>query len=351
LQWGSGRFGLRTSEGIGIWLSEDPLDDADSPNVYGFVAGRPHEFTDPTGMCLGFNDEPCSVTAGRIDQALDSVKGFVDRHTGSGAGSVATNFLIGSVIDAGKLLLVDPLRVGDATGTAIGSGAGAGETALAVVQDVGRAASIAGGAGGVLKAAGRGVKGAQSILRAGEGGAGTLGAGLGESAGVASRANRIRAIREALSDANGRLLPSVERSGVKAAIRNVEGEGYELIGSVKYRGNQGIDLTFRGLGENAGRFALAEAKASSGLGSLGVDSLGIRQGSYEFFRTRLARGIAYGDSSAEGLYREIYGALRSGNADIFANFAGSDRLFHLDPGIFRRYVNFRTAPGAATLVR
>ena len=33
-----------------VFLTEDPLDDVDSPNVYGFVAGRPHEFTDPEGL-------------------------------------------------------------------------------------------------------------------------------------------------------------------------------------------------------------------------------------------------------------------------------------------------------------
>ncbi|MGZ5428536.1 MAG: hypothetical protein ACXWFS_05960 [Thermoanaerobaculia bacterium] len=50
LQWGSGRFGLKTSEGIGIWLSQDPAGDKDSPNLYGFVGGRPHERTDPLGL-------------------------------------------------------------------------------------------------------------------------------------------------------------------------------------------------------------------------------------------------------------------------------------------------------------
>jgi hypothetical protein len=136
------------------------LGDVDSPNLYGFVAGRPHEATDPMGLCLGFNDEPCSVTAGRIDQALDSVKGFVDRHTGSGVGSVVTNFAAGSVVDAAKLLFVDPLRVGDATGTAIGNDAGVLETSLAVVQDAGRAAVIAGGAGSVVRAGSKAVQAA-----------------------------------------------------------------------------------------------------------------------------------------------------------------------------------------------
>ncbi|MHB1045448.1 MAG: Ig-like domain-containing protein, partial [Thermoanaerobaculia bacterium] len=37
------------------FLSEDPLDDVDSPNLYGYVAGRPHESTDPWGL-----SEDCS---------------------------------------------------------------------------------------------------------------------------------------------------------------------------------------------------------------------------------------------------------------------------------------------------
>lgn len=34
------------------WLSRDPLEDVDSPNLYGFVAGRPHEATDPWGLAV-----------------------------------------------------------------------------------------------------------------------------------------------------------------------------------------------------------------------------------------------------------------------------------------------------------
>ncbi len=32
------------------WLTSDPLEDVDSPNLYGYVAGRPHEATDPWGL-------------------------------------------------------------------------------------------------------------------------------------------------------------------------------------------------------------------------------------------------------------------------------------------------------------
>ncbi len=41
------------------WLSQDPMGDRDSANLYGFVAGRPHEFTDPMGTCLGLDSVPC----------------------------------------------------------------------------------------------------------------------------------------------------------------------------------------------------------------------------------------------------------------------------------------------------
>jgi RHS repeat-associated protein len=36
----------------GIWLSQDPLGDIDSPNLYGFVGMRPHEKTDPMGLAV-----------------------------------------------------------------------------------------------------------------------------------------------------------------------------------------------------------------------------------------------------------------------------------------------------------
>ena len=51
--------------------------------------------------------------------------------------------------------VLDPLRSGEATGEAIGSGSGALDTTLALVQDVGRGAVIAGGVGIAAKAAGK----------------------------------------------------------------------------------------------------------------------------------------------------------------------------------------------------
>jgi RHS repeat-associated protein len=146
--------------------------------------------------------------------------------------------------------------------------------------------------------------------------------------------------REILSDANGRLLSRTERNGVKFTVRRVEELGYDVSGSVKYSGNQGIDLVFEGKGPIAGRIGLAEAKASRGLGSLAVDTQGIRQGSYRFFETRLQRGGRL----------DLLGLLQSGNADLFGGFSGSGRLYQFNPTIFFEDVNFKATPGAAILV-
>ena len=50
LHWRSASFSAELSSGTVGWLSQDPLDDRDSPNLYGFVRMRPHELTDPMGL-------------------------------------------------------------------------------------------------------------------------------------------------------------------------------------------------------------------------------------------------------------------------------------------------------------
>lgn len=50
LHWGSGEFRAGLASGTVGWLSQDPLGDVDSPNLYGFVGARPHEKTDPLGL-------------------------------------------------------------------------------------------------------------------------------------------------------------------------------------------------------------------------------------------------------------------------------------------------------------
>lgn len=58
------------------WLSEDPLEDVDSPNLYGYVAGRPHEATDPWGLQASNYDEimgPILARMGASGELTDSL--------------------------------------------------------------------------------------------------------------------------------------------------------------------------------------------------------------------------------------------------------------------------------------
>lgn len=163
---------------------------------------------------------------------------------------------------------------------------------------------------------------------------------VSEATPIATPSARWTAIREALSDNKGKLLTKAGRRGLKYTIRRVEKLGYELTGSVKYKGNQGIDLTFKGVRPGTMRIALAEAKAGGGLGLLEVEELGIRQGSYLFFETRLQRAGRL----------DLLQELQSGNAELFGGFAKSKRLFRFDPVAYFRNENFKKNPGAATLV-
>ncbi len=55
----------------GSWLSQDPLGDRDSPNLYGFVGVRPHEKTDPLGLLTW--RERAGVVLGKIWQGVQNV--------------------------------------------------------------------------------------------------------------------------------------------------------------------------------------------------------------------------------------------------------------------------------------
>ncbi|HTS02731.1 MAG TPA: RHS repeat-associated core domain-containing protein, partial [Thermoanaerobaculia bacterium] len=99
--------------GSGVWLSQDPLGDTDSPNLYGFVGMRPHERTDPLGL-LGIEDVPGIVgdtLLGILDprnawknaqRAASGVVGagkFVGK-TAAGVGSLVVDAATMSVSDA-----------------------------------------------------------------------------------------------------------------------------------------------------------------------------------------------------------------------------------------------------------
>ncbi len=130
---------------------------------------------DPWGLCLGITDGPCSAVADSIKGAFEGAKDAVRSGLGSGAGSVAIDAVVSTGLDVVDTFLVDPLRAGEATGTAIGNDAGALDMTLAVVQDVGRGAALAGGAGSAAKAASRGVRAATRLPGAAGAAARTVG--------------------------------------------------------------------------------------------------------------------------------------------------------------------------------
>ncbi len=98
--------------------------------------------------------------------------------------------------------------------------------------------------------------------------------------------------------------------GVIRGVNKMMRGGFELIGDVKYHGENGIDGVF--FNEATGRFAAFEAKwTSRGLRALKADSRGIVQGSMRWVSTRLLRG------GRLDLFREFV----SGKMDIYATIA------------------------------
>jgi hypothetical protein len=81
---------------------------------------------------------------------------------------------------------------------------------------------------------------------------------------------------------------------------------------------------------------------------LSTDGLGIRQGSREFFRTRLFRAGR----------TDLREAMFDGKVDLFGGFAGKyvdgklpyGRLFRFNLNIFTKAENLRTTPGAVIKV-
>jgi hypothetical protein len=97
-------------------------------------------------------------------------------------------------------------------------------------------------------------------------------------------------------------------------------------------GNKGIDPFFTGRGAGSAKFALAEAKASFGLNSLAVDSLGYRQGSRNFFLSRLQWAGR----------TDLMSAFYQGDVEFFRGFEKSRRLVRFNPNAFVNDANFRT---------
>jgi RHS repeat-associated protein len=351
------------------WLSEDPLVDVDSPNRYAFGGWRPQMANDPNGeilnhiagglvsLAIGYGasklceaaatDEAsrkeCEYT--KADAALDFGLGFAT----SGISAIGKIKHLGKVgtalvkvggeiaLDTGVEVVRKEIKGQDYTVEDLALGAGKNWA-------IGKAGAIVGKKlfGKVAKNADPG-KIEKAIAQAGS----EVVEDAGAQAAAAARRVRRETIRAALSNERGDLLGKEELAGVKGAIREIERQGFELAGSIKYRGNQGIDLVFRGVGPNSGKFALAEAKASSGLASLALDTRGIRQGSRKFFESRLARARAWGDPAQRPFIRQVYRELKRNNVELFGYFNNGNKLFRFDPTIFIKDVNFNRSRRAA----
>lgn len=117
--------------------------------------------------------------------------------------SIAVDFGVSTALDVTETFLVDPLRVGDATGQAVGEGAGAFDVGLAVVTDVGRGAAIAAGSGMVVKGVGKAARGVTRFDDLGEAATQGLRA-AGQEFGSVSSSGR-RALGAAADDAGSTL--------------------------------------------------------------------------------------------------------------------------------------------------
>jgi RHS repeat-associated protein len=124
---------------LGRFLSVDPVGgNAKIPqtwNRYAYAADNPLKYTDPTG----------EATGAQLAQAgQDLLQEFEENAFAASDGSamaVLFTWQISNTVD-GLDMVLDLFKAGDATGTAIGSGAGALDTTLAVGHDALRTAGL-----------------------------------------------------------------------------------------------------------------------------------------------------------------------------------------------------------------
>ena len=157
--------------GTQTFLSPDPLGPLDAPSLYQAFGWDGSNVTDPWGECLFGIGGTCSEWADAIGGKFGEWKAEAGTWGEGGRLSMAADFAVSTTLDLAEAVLIDPMRVGEATGEAIGSGAGAVDVALSVGQDLGRGAAIAGGAGAV---AGRTLRAARTVRPAGQRSAGIL---------------------------------------------------------------------------------------------------------------------------------------------------------------------------------
>jgi RHS repeat-associated protein len=316
------------------FLSSDPFGYEDSSNLYAFTGGDPVNGRDPTGeRCLfvfGGTNETCADVANRGSAALARNKAEVRANVGVGSAGIAEDFLVSTGLDIVDMFILDPLRVGEATGTAIGSDAGALETTLAVVEDVGRGAAIGAGAGSVVKVAGRGAR----VLR-----------GVTSFDDVAAAG--ARGLEEGIMLARSELSPQITRtaanlsrgSRAEQAARLMAREAGETIIETQFlRGaaTRGFDfLSFTGSGSEV-RLFINEVKHYTGrVGSRRFATFGLGRSGQRTFREAMAvaEQRIVTSSLDFATQRALISQLRSGRARVRL-IGGRNTVF--DPHVMQR---------------
>ncbi|CAN7568470.1 Ig-like domain repeat protein [Acidovorax sp. LjRoot129] len=120
-----------------------------------------------------------------------------------------------------------------------------------------------------------------------------------------------------------------EAKGVVYAFREMKRLGFQLEDvSLKYRGNQGLDLVF----SNQGKYAIVEAKHGKYLSSLETYAGGLRQGSVDYNISRLERYVQYGDGKNVTFANRLLNDAYSGQLDSFATMYRGKSLYQLPLG-------------------
>lgn len=120
-----------------------------------------------------------------------------------------------------------------------------------------------------------------------------------------------------------------EAKGVVYAFRAMKRLGFELQDvSLKYKGNQGLDLIF----SDGARHAVVEAKHGASLNSLTTDINGLRQGTLAYNVDRLRKYLKYGDGTHNKLANQLIAEGQTGQLESFATLYRSGRAFELPAG-------------------
>jgi hypothetical protein len=103
LHWGCASFSCGLASGTVGWLSQDPMGDKDSPNLYGFVRMRPHELTDPLGL-LGIEDAP-GIVGDTLMGMLDPRNAWTNAQRAAGGVVGAGRFVGKTAVGVGSLVV------------------------------------------------------------------------------------------------------------------------------------------------------------------------------------------------------------------------------------------------------